>query len=340
VRTAAEALQDARNTIDGLKQALPKIVSAVAARQTRELFSMLGARTRKLTRREQDELHQRLVRLQTSLSPYHVALLALSGQLHPTAARYFLLEQTISALLRAGGVRVSKNADALDVLLQHGAKGLKESSLLRRQPAYQNVGAWRNDLIGHLTTAPHQNVLQEVLDQWYDSSECRKVIHYAQQYGTRAAHFVHARPTRYTQRSLLRLVEQYRVHAILLGHQLQLLLALELSASGERHCHSDIQEKNFASLLGSAKVHQALQGLAGALDRHVRNALAHGVPEINWDRRTCMFRDRDQQVELTFNEFFDKTMGLTVTAVCLLGIDQRIQHEWVRQRVNDLLRAW
>jgi hypothetical protein len=151
-----------------------------------------------------------------------------------------------------------------------------------------------NDLVAHLTQ--HEGVLRPIFDDWYDSADCRKVIHYARQYKTRAAQFLYARPRRYTERSHLRLTEQYRLHASLLERQLRCLLALDFSASEDERRHSDIQEKNFASLPGRAKVHPALRDLAGPLDRRIRNALAHGVPEINWDHRTCMFHDSDHEV--------------------------------------------
>lgn len=339
VRSPEEVLQDARNSLDDLKQVLPKLAGEVAVQQVREILSVLGVRTRKVTQRELEQLRRKLTRLQKSLSPYYVALVALSGQLHPNIARYFLLERTMAALLHAGGITIPRNADAFDVLFRKTAKGLDESVSLRKQRAYGPVAALRNDLIVHIAAPEHELALQPVLDHWYESAECKKVIHYAQQYRTRASNFLSTRPVRYTDRSLSRLAEQYSYHAGLLEQQLRLLLALDFSAGGDQRRHSDIQEKNFASLLGSAKVHKALQALAQALDRRIRNALAHGVPEINWDRRICVFRDRDEQVEASFDDFFDKTMHLTVTTLCLLGIEQRLQLHWVRQRLNSLLRV-
>ncbi|MCC6362164.1 MAG: hypothetical protein IT165_01490 [Bryobacterales bacterium] len=63
------------------------------------------------------------------------------------------------------------------------------------------------------------------------------------------------------------------------------------------------------------------------------------MPEINWDRRICVFRDRVQQVEASFDDFFDKTMHLTATTLRLLGIEQRLQLHLARQRLNTVLRV-
>jgi hypothetical protein len=76
--------------------------------------------------------------------------------------------------------------------------------------------------------------------------------------------------------------------------------------------------------------------VAQAFDRRIRNALAHVTPAIDLDRRRCTFRDRDKTVDLSFNELFDQTMRLTVTALCLLSIDQRIKLQWLRQRLEAL----
>jgi len=200
------------------------------------------------------------------------------------------------------------------------------------------VSGARDQLIAHLAQPEHEAPLTPVLDHWYASEECKTIIRYAAQYEARAVRFLFERPARYTQRIVVRLCEQYAYHAGLLQQQLRLLLALNHSATGGQRLHSDIAEKNLDSLLGSPKTIQAVKDLAQSLDRHIRNALAHGVPAIDLDRRRCVFKDKDKTVDLCFDELFDQTMRLTVTTLCLLSIDQRVQERWMRQRLEALLR--
>jgi hypothetical protein len=197
----------------------------------------------------------------------------------------------------------------------------------------------RDRLVSHLAQPENETPLTPVLDHWYDSEDCRTIMRYAAQYKERTARFLFERPARYTQASVVRLCDQYGHHAGLVQQELRLLIALDHSTHGEQLLHSNVLEKNIGSLLGGAKTSQVLRDVAQALDLRIRNALAHGVPAIDLDRQSCTFRDRDQPVTLSFDELFDQTMRITVTALCILSMDQRLNLQWMRQKLEVLLRG-
>jgi hypothetical protein len=238
-----------------------------------------------------------------------------------------------------GGMVGARRQDAFDLLLATGAANLKEGKILTGQDAYAAVAAVRDRLVAHLAQPENEGPLTPILDHWYDAEDSRTIMRYAAQYKERTARFLFKRPARYTQAAIVRLCDQYAHHAGLVQQELRLLIALDHSTHGEQLLHSDVLEKNLGSLLGSGKTNQILRDVAQAFDHRIRNALAHGVPAIDLDRRRCTFRDRDQPVELSFDELFDQTMRLTVTALCLLSIDQRLKLQWLRQRLDALLRG-
>lgn len=339
VQMPHEVLQDIRRQVDEVRASFPALARAMAGAQMKELAAALGKRTRKLTRRDVAELERTLARSEKSILPYHLGLAALSGQLPPNIARYILLERAMAETMAAAGIAGARRKDAFELLLSKMAVGLQEGKILTRHDAYPGVSAVRDQLIAYLAQPEHEAALLPVLDHWYASEECKTLIRYAAQYEVRAARFLFERPTRFTQRLVVRLCDQYAHHAALLQHQLRFLLALDHSTQREQRRHSEIADKNLDSLVGSEKTNQAVKALAQALDRTMRNALAHGVPAIDLDRRHCGFRDTAKTITMSLDELFDRTMRITVTALCLLSIDQRVQERWIRQRLEVLLRG-
>ena len=53
------------------------------------------------------------------------------------------------------------------------------------------------------------------------------------------------------------------------------------------------------------------------INRNVRNALAHGQPEINLDLQECRFHDRTATVIWKIHEFFENARELTLSARAL-----------------------
>ena len=339
VRMPHEVLQDIRRQIGEVRAGFPAIAQAMTGEQIREVLAALGRRTKRLTKRDIAALERKLSRSEKTILPYHLGLWALTGQVPLNVARYILLERAMAETMAIGGMATARRTDAFDLLFAKGADSLREGKILTGQDAYARVAEVRDQLVTHLGQPEHEALLMPVLNHWYGSDDCKIIIRYGMQYKSRAARFLSKRPSRYTQSSLVRLCDQYAHHAGLLNHQLRLLIALDHSAQGERLLHYDVLEKNLDSLLGSAKTSQAVRYLAQALDRRIRNALAHGVPAIDLDRGRCIFKDRNKPVDLSFDELFDQTVGLTVTTVCLLSIGQSLQLRWMRQRLDALLRG-
>jgi hypothetical protein len=297
-------------------------------------FASIGYPNRPLRARERAQLQRRLRNVTEQLIPYDIALNALSGRISAPAAGYALLDGMLRVMFRAVNVDMTAEPDAIEAFQRQVAQFTTVSQEVCAREGFPAIAADRDALIAHLALAPQAERLEHILQHWYDSGDCGNLLQTMTQYQARATKYVTARPKRYTTAIIHRLLDQYHQHAILLTKQLRLLLALNLTAAGNRRVlHTDIQEKNLASRLQHHGICPALCNLASARDPRIRNAIAHTTPEIRLDLRTCTFPDEHQSLTLTFDELYDGVNRLTTTATILIGVPFVLQQLWINQRL-------
>lgn len=94
------------------------------------------------------------------------------------------------------------------------------------------------------------------------------------------------------------------------------------------------QKQSFNNLIEMASRDAALGKLVPFIDRHVRNALAHGPPVIERSTSRCQFRDRDVQVTWSWEEYFRNTRALTYAVLACSACESFCQlieiQVWVR----------
>lgn len=97
-------------------------------------------------------------------------------------------------------------------------------------------------------------------------------------------------------------------------------------AKGNAGKWPDWEESNLFLLLESAAASPALDWIPPLADRRVRNALAHGQPHIVLDLDECRFHDRKIKVTWEFDDFFQYTKYLTLTARVLSEFEVVLGH--------------
>jgi hypothetical protein len=107
--------------------------------------------------------------------------------------------------------------------------------------------------------------------------------------------------------------------------RLRLLVWLDKIVKGEYEPWTDQQGQTLFQLLEAATASSRLACIPPLIDRHVRNALAHGQPELIPDSSECRFHDQNKTVTWKMNEFFDKTKQLTL-GTCALTELEAIMH--------------
>jgi hypothetical protein len=100
-----------------------------------------------------------------------------------------------------------------------------------------------------------------------------------------------------------------------------------------------MQKVPLGNLLELAAQRAELAVVAAKMDRNLRNALAHGTPQLLPDSQNLVFHDRDKAVTLNLQQLFSKTRGLTVTTIALIEFESLMQFETVLRRVSILWRG-
>ncbi|MGH9635443.1 MAG: hypothetical protein ACRD72_11475 [Candidatus Angelobacter sp.] len=107
--------------------------------------------------------------------------------------------------------------------------------------------------------------------------------------------------------------------------RLRLLVWFDEIAQGRGKPWIEQEGRNLFQLLEAATISNKLSWVPSLIDRHVRNALAHGQPELHLDSAECSFHDRTATVTWKMNEFFDRTKQLTLATRALMELESIIQ---------------
>ena len=112
---------------------------------------------------------------------------------------------------------------------------------------------------------------------------------------------------------------------------LRVLLLCAENAEGRPRTWAEWKSLNLNNLLAMAGRHKGLDPVVGCIDRHVRNALVHGTPIIDVALGTCRFEDLKVTVTWTWREFFERTRGLTLSVLAMVGFEalQQLIHTQV-----------
>lgn len=122
------------------------------------------------------------------------------------------------------------------------------------------------------------------------------------------------------------LSNEYRTCGSFVEQRLQLHVYLDQTAKGNMKQWPDWEKTNLFQLLEAAAASLTLNWIPPFINRHVRNPLAHGQPEINVDLGECRFHDQKATVVWKFDEFFANTKRLTLTARVLLEFEAIRSH--------------
>jgi hypothetical protein len=101
----------------------------------------------------------------------------------------------------------------------------------------------------------------------------------------------------------------------------------------------DMEKQTLKSLLDYVEARSEFRATAGIVNRHVRNALAHGLPEIVPNKSEARFCDRGVTVTWKLGEFFENTRQLTIAVLALAEFESHLQMQQTRQLVETLWRS-
>jgi hypothetical protein len=121
------------------------------------------------------------------------------------------------------------------------------------------------------------------------------------------------------------LSEDYRICSAFFEQRLRLFLWWDASSSGAAKPWPHWKKQSLKSLLEIGAKHPTLNSVVPAINRSVRNALAHGGPEVDVNTGKCEFSDRDVAVTWTFREFYERTRCLTLVTLAMSQFESLFQ---------------
>lgn len=311
--------------------------TAIIPALTPLLASLLGKRTPQSNQKETKALKRKLRKFLVASRPYLLALYSLKPGPEQAKCSYALLEGLVKEQFRALGKRVSDDQDAFELLLRQAERTVRSSkTTASRFPIYSGTKRAVYELLLSLYQRFNPLEINRKLEEWYASESCKKYLHFCLIWPTLIRKSRQSKPMRLTLRLADQLSEEYRVGCSLMEDRLRLLVWLDEIAKGSGRPWNEQERRNLFQLLEAATISNKLAWVAPLIDRHVRNALAHGQPEVNLNTREVCFHDRTHTVTWSMSEFFEKTKQLTLATRALMELEPIMQMLQTQSLVSTL----
>jgi hypothetical protein len=309
-------------------ESLVKVIIGALPEIQERTFSFLGRRPRRIPKRDRVHFEQKLRTLVHTIAAECEKLAQCDVQADP-AKLAFGLENLLTILVRAGGIRRKHGEDVLNMLLRFA---LRQTVPFRhpwtRTPVYDSTrqAVWR--FVVHLHERLGAPATWAAIEHWAER-EGEKHMAFVRQLETAVRRFRVRPPMRLTDRLVVDLQQEYRLSSAFFENRLRFLLYLARAGSPKSKSWSDWKKERLNNLLEMAKREPDLATLVGGIDRPVRNALAHGAPAIDMATGCCEFEDSSRNIRWTFDEFFARTRSLTITAVALGSLEPFLEYAHV-----------
>jgi hypothetical protein len=304
-----------------LEAALPILIPMLMP----QLAALAGKRTPKLTQRETKQFNGKLRKFLLAARPYLLGLETLKQGPDREKCSYALFEGLIKEQFRAFGTKIRDDQDGLEFLLKQAEQAVRSPKALVTKPAYSEAKRAVYEFVLSVCQHVPPQEINRRLEEWYASKSCKKYIHSCVIWPTLIGKSRQLSPVRLTLKLADQLSEEYRMGCSLMEERLTLLIWLDEIAQGSAKPWIKQEVRSLFDLLQAAAASSKLSWVNALINRSVRNALAHGQPELNFDTTECTFHDRSSTVTWKMNEFFERTKQLTLATRALMELQAIIQ---------------
>jgi hypothetical protein len=316
---------------------LEKIFASSFPEMITQMSGLLGKRTPRLKKKDVARQKAKLRKFLVTSRAYLLGLRALSGEPDRAKCVYALLEGLLREQLRAGGKGIPAGKDSFEFLLMATERAASSpNQAWAKLAAYSASKQSILDFSIYLHQRLNPRMIEEIMEEWYRSNDARKLIQFGIQWPSVVRQFCVASPKRLTIKLANQLASEYRTSSSFLEQRLRLLVFLDSKANGETKKWVDWQKCSLFELLKYAESNLKLGWIPPLIERHVRNALAHGQPEINVDSQQCKFHDSSVTIAWSISEFYEKSRSLTLAARALLEFESILRLVQVRVLVENL----
>lgn len=283
-----------------------------------ELSDLLGVRVLRPSRREIARARSRLKKHLATLRPFIIGLAVLDGSIPPRLGRHALLEGFYRANLANTGTRLQRGEDGVQALLRKLEEMATVGGHVVRHPAYGVSRAAMVTLAERTLSTRHTEETKRVRRAFFqESSAVRKLVRFGRALSKESRQWRPHPPSRFSGPAVDRIAHEYSFSAKAFETGLRYLASLAEACEGRERFHwwATAPLAQVAEHAGRLPILSAVPAL---IDRNVRNALAHGLPEPRPRTRSVLFHDSWRTVEWSLTEFFDRTRTLTASTIPFL----------------------
>jgi len=319
-------------------EALTKGIVAVLPEVQARLMSLLGRRPKRLSRRHQVIFERKLQRFADAMFGEIEQIQNSSAGTEPDKVAG-IIECLLSSWFQAAGIRRKPGEDTLDLFMRLALKQTAPPSHpWAKRPEYQRTRQTLWDFVIQMHQRIGLSAVRSAFEHWAER-EGEGHISFTRQLDTAASRFRMRPPIRLTDRLVVDLQHEYRLVSAFFESRLRLLIYLAREGTTKSKPWSEWKRETLNNLLEMAKTEPSLATIVGAIDRQVRNGLAHGAPTIDMITGAVVFHDSRRAIRWTFQEFFERTRGLTVTVAALGSLEpfmQFAQTHWLISTLRSL----
>lgn len=316
---------------------LEQIFAANIPQLATQMAGLFGKRTPRLKKKEMLKQNAKLHRFLVAARPYLLGLRALTSESDKHQCTYALLEGLLREQFKAGGKKIPENKDSFEYLLRSVERlaGSPNRAWAKSVP-YSTAKQAMYGLAVSIHQRMNPPAIDELISDWARSKDARKFVQSAVHWPVLVRQFRMTRPQRLTIRLAHQLASEYRVCSSLLEQRIRFLVSLDQGAAGSAKKWTDWEKVTLFDSLKQAEASSQLNWIPPLIERHVRNALAHGEPEVNLDHQECRFHDRNVTIVWKIAEFFENARRLTLTVRALMEFESILQLVQVRVLVTNL----
>jgi hypothetical protein len=275
---------------------------------------------------------------------YLLAQRILEGQISPALAAYSVWEGQVRLTMRLRDTR--RHPDALQFMRARLERAARPSAAHMRLPGYIEF----RKAVDRLATRTAERSVDSDFDaywtSWFKLGEARQVLNSIQRLKVATRTWRWLEPKRLTQRLVNQLVQEYRDVAAIFELQLPRMLGIASAIDGTYVPWARLYKPTLMQKLGSAQgniSHPELGVLALAIQREVRNALAHGGPVFNAQASRIELQSRGRTVvSWSAEQFFNETKRLLACVLALYQFDDEVifrSYERRLAQLSDAIRA-
>lgn len=282
-----------------------------------DIGDLLGIRMPRLTKHHLARGRSKLKSHLATLRPFIIGLGVIDGNIPLRLGRYALLEGFCRANLASGGVHFRRGEDGVQAQLRKLEEIATVGGHVASHPAYGVSRAAMVALAERTLGTRHTEETGRVRRAFFESPAARKVVRFGRSLRKESRQWRAHAPARFSGPAIDRVAHEHAFSAKAFETGLRYLASLAEACEGRERFHWWAGAP-LAQVIEHAGRLPDLSGVPALIDRNVRNALAHGLPEPRPRTRSVLFHDARRTVEWSLGEFFDRTRTLTTSTIPFL----------------------